>query len=280
MVKKIEESTGWLSVTIDDILAMITATGLNRLLGGILTVVIVVVVYKIISRSILFFSRRYELSPHVANLLRLVLRVAVIVFTGGVLMSIYGLPSEIFVAGTTITGAIIGFGSSQTINNLIAGLYVIFSRPFVVKDYVKIGDAEGQVEEISINYTKLYTPSFNILAIPNTQVMNNKILNCTYEGFIRESFSIGLPHSSLFTNDEILKECFEPAIEEFNSKHSDKQIRRPEALFEKSDNAGRSFKIRIFIPKGDARTLYALEPELYGMIMNRWDLERKKRQET
>ena len=77
------------------------------------------------------------------------------------------------------------FGSSQTINNVAAGFYVLLSRPFRVKDYVRIGDVEGQVEEIGINYTKLYTPSFNLLLIPNTQVMSNRVLNCTHEGYIK-----------------------------------------------------------------------------------------------
>jgi hypothetical protein len=43
---------------------------------------------------------------------------------------------------------------------------------------------------------------------------------------------------------------------------------------------GRSFKVRIFVPKGNARTLYALQPERYGMIITCWDLERRKRQEA
>ena len=36
---------------------------------------------------------------------------------------------------------------------------MLMSQPFKVKDYVKIGDLEGRVEEISINYTSLYTPA-------------------------------------------------------------------------------------------------------------------------
>ena len=276
----VEEFAKVFQMTIDELFTIITSTGVSRVIAGIITVLIAIIVYKIVSRSILIFSRRHELDPHVENLLRLILRVSVIVFVGGTLAGIFALPSEIFLAGTTLSGAIIGFGSSQTINNFIAGLYVIISRPFTVKDYVKIGDAEGQVEEISINYTKLYTPSFNLLLIPNTQVMNNKILNCTYEGFIRNTFSVGIPHNPLITNNEVLTECIEPAIEEFQNRYREKQIRRPEALFEKSDNGGRSYRIRIFIRKGDARILYTLQPELYGMIIDRWDSELRKRQKT
>ncbi len=44
------------------------------------------------------------------------------------------------------------------------------------------------MEEITFNYMKLYTPTFNLLKVPNTQVMNNRILNLTYEGFIKYTF--------------------------------------------------------------------------------------------
>jgi len=130
------------------------------------------------------------------------------------------------------------------------------------------------VEEISINYTKLYTPSFNLLVVPNVQVMNSRILNCTHEGFIKYTFSLSLPHNPLL-NEEILMRYVEPAIEEFHRKHQNKQLRKPEVYFETSVTAGRSFKIRIFIPKGEAKTLYLLQPELADMIMNRWDAERR-----
>jgi hypothetical protein len=78
------------------------------------------------------------------------------------------------------------------------------------------------------------------------------------------------------SNDELLKRCFEPAVEEFHQKYSDLQLRKPEYYFESSGPAARTFKFRIFIPKGEAKTLYTLKPELVDMIMNRWDEMRKK----
>ena len=139
---------------------------------------------------------------------------------------------------------------------------------------MKIGDVEGQVEEISINYMKLYTPSFNLPLIPNVQVMNSRVLNCTHEGFIKYTFSLAFSH--LVSNEDIINRCIEPSMEEFHRKHGDLQLRRTEFFFETSGNFGRSFKIRIFVPKGEAKTLFMLQPELAGMILNRWDTERKK----
>lgn len=245
-----------------------------RVLIGLIVVVVAAVEYKIYSRLISRFCKRAKLGPHVQNSLRLILRVTIIVAVTVVLFTIYELPTTWFLGGSALIGAAIGFGASQTINNIVAGFYVIISRPFKVKDYVKIGDIEGQVEEISINYTRLYTPSFHLLVVPNVQIMRNRIVNCTHEGFIKYTFPLGFPHT--ISNEGLVSKCIEPAIEEFYKKHRDKQLRKPEYYFDTSTRSGRSFKIRIFIPKGEAKTLYNLQPELSDMIISRWDVERKR----
>jgi len=247
---------------------------ISRLIISSFVVLAIAIVYKISSRSISRMAKKFEFDPHVENSLRLILRVVTMVVATSATFSMFELPTTWFLGGSALVGAVVGFGSSQTINNIAAGFYVIISRPFKVKDYVKIGDVEGQVEEISINYTKLYTPSFNLLLVPNQQVMTSRVLNCTHEGFIKYTFSLSFPHG--LSNEEIIRRCIEPAIDEFHRKHWDKNLRRPECYFEMSAYFGRSFKIRIFIPKGEAKTLYALQPELLHMIINLWDIERKR----
>jgi small conductance mechanosensitive channel len=233
--------------------------------------------YIFLSRSLTRLSKRLELDPHITNSMRLILRVLALFVSITAVFTIYELPTTWFVGGSALVGAIVGFGSSQTINNIAAGFYVILSRPFRVKDYVRIGDVEGQVEEITINYTKIYTPTFNLLLIPNTQVMNSRILNLTHEGLIKYTFTITFPHTPPLTVDEISRRCIEPAIEEFHEKYKDRVLRRAECYFQESGSFGRSFRIRIFVPRGEARTLFSLQPELAGMILNRWDLERARK---
>jgi len=247
---------------------------LLRLLYSAIGMAIIVFFYYIISRSIKRLGKRLEIDAHVQNSVRLVLRVLTLIVVTGVIIVIYQLPETWFIGGSALVGAVFGFGSSQTINNIVAGFYVLASSPFRVKDYVKIGDLEGQVEEITISYTKLYTPSFNLLLIPNTQVMSSRIVNCTHKGFIEYVFSLSLPHDVPY--DQFVRECLEPAMLEFNKKHNDKQLREPEYYFESSTATGRSFKIRVFIPRGEAKILYNLQPELANMIISRWDTAKKK----
>jgi small-conductance mechanosensitive channel len=241
-----------------------------RLIGSTVVLVLVGVVYVLISRYLYRVGRKLELDSHQLNSIRLVVRVLTIIVGTSIILTVWELPTDLFVGGSALVGAVVGFGSSQTINNIAAGFYVILTHPFRVKDYVKIGDVEGQVEEISINYTKLYTPSFNLVLIPNMQVMNSKIQNSTHEGLIKYVFSVNIPHSIL-SNEDIERGCLVPAIDEFMERHGDMGFRRPEYLFEGSQNFGKSFRIRIFIPMGEAKTLYTLQPELYDMVVDRWD---------
>lgn len=230
--------------------------------------------YKLSSRYIARLGRRLGLEAHIENAMRLALRIAAATVLLGSLSSIYGVPISIFLGGSALIGAVIGFGSSQTINNLIAGLYVIVTRPFAVKDYVKIGDVEGQVEEITFNYTKLYTPSMNLLSLPNVQVMNSKVVNCTHEGLIKHNVLVSLPHDIHI--ERLVKKCLEPAIENFYNRFQQDLIRKPEFYLDPPDFVRRTVRIRMFVPKGEAKKLYVLQPELVREVVSLWDTEAGK----
>jgi small-conductance mechanosensitive channel len=239
-----------------------------KLLQSVVAISVVFIAYKYLSRFINQTGKEVDLEPHVMNAVRLVFRVAAIMIVSIILLNIWNLPDEWFIGSSALVGAFLGFGSSQTINNIVAGFYVLVTQPFKVKDYVKIGDLEGQVEEITINYTNLYTSTFNLLQVPNTQVMNSRVLNLTHEGFIKYTFTIGFDHG--VSNRVLMEQCIQPAIDEFHMRHKSEQLRKPEAYLETGDRLGKTFLVRIFIPKGEAKTLHLLQPELLDMIMERW----------
>jgi len=246
----------------------------NSLIIGTVTILVVGIAYKLLSIFISRTGERLHLEAHAMNGLRLLLRVAAIVVAFYTVFTVFRIPTTIFVGGSALIGAFLGFGSSQTINNIVAGFYVLVTQPFKVKDYVKIGDLEGQIEEITVNYTNLYTPTFNLLKVPNTQVMNSRVLNMTHEGFIKYTFTVGFSHE--LPNEVLMEKCIQPAIDEFHDKHEADQLRKPEVYIDHSGWIERSFLIRFFIPKGEARSLYVLKPELLAMIMERWDKLRKR----
>ena len=252
----------------------------NLLLVGtaLLIVVVTFVVDRLIRRAISRYAKNLNLEPHAENIFKLIERI--IVFAAGLvaILSHFGLDTNWFLGISALTGAAIGFASTQTVGNFLAGLYLMVSRPFMVRDYVKIGDVEGEVREITINYTKIYTPTYNITEIPNRKVLDSVILN--YSGrkdIIDYSFQMGFPHLENITNEELIEECIKPTIEKFYKKHKDVLSRKPEASMSKMDRLGRAFMIRMFFPEGKVNKFYDLQPELMQDIVNCWDTLKAKR---
>jgi len=252
----------------------------NLVLAGVALIIVVVtfVLDKLIRRAISQYGKRLDLEPHAVNILKLIARI--IVFAAGLvaILSLFGLNTDWFLGISALTGAAIGFASTQTVGNFLAGLYLMVSRPFMVRDYVKIGDVEGEVREITINYTKIYTPTYNITEIPNRKVLDSIILN--YSGkkdIIDYSFQMGFPHLENITNEELMEECIKPTIEKFYKKHKDVLSRKPEASMSKMDRLGRAFMIRMFFPEGKVNKFYDLQPELMQDIVNCWDALKAKK---
>ncbi|NIQ07206.1 MAG: mechanosensitive ion channel family protein, partial [Candidatus Korarchaeota archaeon] len=73
-----------------------------------------------------------------------------------------------------------------------------------------------EVKEITINYTKIYTPTYNVTEIPNRKVLDSIIHNYSgKENVVDYSFQMGFPHHEKITNDELVEKCITPAIENF-----------------------------------------------------------------
>ena len=140
----------------------LTTENLLLIATGLVMIIVVLVADRLIRRAIARYSKRLKLEPHVENIFKLTARIIIGAVGVIALLSLFGLPVEWFIGVSALTGAAIGFASTQTVGNFLAGFYIMMSRPFMVRDYVKIGDVEGEVREITIHYTKIYTPTYNI----------------------------------------------------------------------------------------------------------------------
>lgn len=73
--------------------------------------------------------------------------------------------------GAGIAGAAISLCASSTINDLLAGFFLVFEGAFKIGDWVKVGDFRGQVLEIGMRTTKI--ASGDCIKILNNATMTN-----------------------------------------------------------------------------------------------------------
>ena len=139
----------------------------------------ILILYKFIVYLINRAAKSGKIPPDVVNGIRLVVRLVVAITIIALIVAFTELPPEITIAISAITGTIIGFASIQAIQNFISGIYIIITRPFGINDLVAIGNLQGIVSEISLNYTKLITSTGKKILISNRNVLNSDLVNFT-----------------------------------------------------------------------------------------------------
>ncbi|MGE0863850.1 MAG: mechanosensitive ion channel domain-containing protein [Vicinamibacterales bacterium] len=79
---------------------------------------------------------------------------------------------------TSAVGAVVvGFALQDTLGNLFAGLAIQVEKPFRVGHWIKVGEREGQVQEVTWRATKLRTKDGEFLIIPNSAMAKDPVLN-------------------------------------------------------------------------------------------------------
>ena len=86
------------------------------------------------------------------------------------------------IASLGVAGFALGFALKDILENFIAGILLLFARPFEMKDQVTVGNYEGTVVDIQIRTTSLHTYNDEIVLIPNSQVFTNAVINYTRLG--------------------------------------------------------------------------------------------------
>lgn len=105
------------------------------------------------------------------------------------------LPSAVsgLIAALGVFGLAVSLAVKDSLSNVAGGLSVLFTKPFSLGDYVKIGGDEGTIREIRLNYTVLTTVDNKTVHIPNGDVAKALIVNYTGQETRRLDleFSIG-----------------------------------------------------------------------------------------
>ena len=113
-------------------------------------------------------------------------------------------------AGLGLGGLAVAFAAQRTIENLFGALAIAADRPFRVGDFVTLGDVTGTVEDVGLRSTRLRTLQRTLVSIPNSAVMNEKVINLSARDRMLYNPTIGLVYGTtveqlVFVIDEIRK---------------------------------------------------------------------------
>ena len=171
---------------------------------GVLRVAAVLVVFllgRMIIRHIIrgfraALERNRNIDKGMEQFLLSAVRFVLYAFLIMAILTVLGVPSASVAAAIASAGVAVGLALQGSLSNLAGGIILLYTRPFVVGDYVKTSGGEGFVQDIGLIYTVLRQFDNTAVSVPNSTLTNGVITNCTARNERRISFDVGIGYGA------------------------------------------------------------------------------------
>ncbi|HEV3179836.1 MAG TPA: mechanosensitive ion channel [Steroidobacteraceae bacterium] len=170
------EQAATISHTKDTIVDLLIRFG-PRLLTALLIVAAGLIVSGWVSRWLARVLNRRELEPPIRLLVTRVAWTACAALF--FIMALQNLGVELLplIAGLGVAGAGVALATQGVLSNIVAGLSIIFAKPFRVGEYVAIAGVEGVVEAITLFSTTLGHVDRSRVVVPNRKIVGEILHN-------------------------------------------------------------------------------------------------------
>lgn len=148
-----------------------------KLVAAIVILVAGVMAGRWLGRATLRGLARLELDPPVRHLIERIVRLAVLALFAVMALQNLGVELLPLIAGIGVAGAGIALAMQGVLGNVMAGLTIIFTRPFRVGDFISIVKEEGEVLDVSVFNTTLGHADLSRVVIPNRRIVGEILHN-------------------------------------------------------------------------------------------------------
>lgn len=170
--------------------------------------------------------------------------------------------------GVSIFVAIlVSLGSTAAVTNMISGVVLTYTRAFKIGDRVRIADTLGDISEKSLFVTRIVTPKNVEIAIPNSLVLANHVIN--FSSLARREPGLIL-HTVVTIGYDVAQETVRELLIAAASDTEDIESEpEPFVLVTSLDDFYISYEINAYTRR--ARKMPATYSELHGHIVDRFN---------
>jgi small conductance mechanosensitive channel len=148
-----------------------------QLLGAILIVIAGLLAARWIGKFVSGWLSRRELEPPVRMLLTRVVKLLVVLLALFIAVGTVGINIMPLLTLTGVIGVGVGLAMQGVLGNMIAGLLIIFTKPFRVGEYISIIGVQGLVETVELFNTTLLHPDRSRVVVPNRKIVGEVLHN-------------------------------------------------------------------------------------------------------
>lgn len=188
----------------------------GALIGALVIIIVGLIAARWIGNTLDRWLTRKSMEPPMRMLLVRIVRLLIFAFALVAALSTAGMDMTILIAGFSVAGVGMGLALQGVLGNLVAGLTIIFTKPFRVGEYIHIAGVEGQVQTIALFSTTLLHSDMSHVVVPNRKIVGEILHN--YGNIRQLDLSVGVAYgtnlnevtgivrSVLAKNSRVLKE--------------------------------------------------------------------------
>lgn len=106
------------------------------------------------------------------------------------------------VTGLGLTSVVIALAAQDLAESLLSGFAIVSDKPFLVGDFVKIGEYQGTVTDIKFRCTRIRAVDDTIITIQNSVITKSEVVNISRMTKRRLEINVNLP---LETKSEVIE---------------------------------------------------------------------------
>lgn len=154
---------------------MVTHTG--ALLSALAIVIVGLLVARWIGNLAGRWLERRSMEPPVRMLLVRIIKLLMLALALVIALGTAGMDVTALIAGIGVAGVGVGLAMQGVLGNLVAGLTIIFTKPFRVGEYIEVVGESGQVQTIELFSTTLLHTDRSRVVIPNRKLVGEILHN-------------------------------------------------------------------------------------------------------
>ncbi|HTZ18219.1 MAG TPA: mechanosensitive ion channel domain-containing protein [Dissulfurispiraceae bacterium] len=164
----------------------------------ILTAIVIMGVGLFIARWIGNVTRRWlhsrSFDEPVIGLIVKIIKLLIIVSIGIMALGQMGVQITPLIAGIGVAGVGASLAMQGVLGNLVAGLTIIFTKPFKLGEYIELLGVSGQVIEIELFSTTLLHADTSRVVVPNRKIVGEILHN--YGNIRQLNLSVGIAYGT------------------------------------------------------------------------------------
>lgn len=176
-----------------------------------------------------------------------------------------GIDVTALITGLGVGGIAVALAVQNILGDLLASLSIVFDKPFVLGDFIIVGDKMGTVEKIGLKTTRLKSISGEQLVFSNNDLLQSRIQNYKRMQERRVVFKLGVTYE---TPREQLREIPTVIQEVIESQN---EIRFDRAHFASFGDFSLDFEVVYFVLKPDYNLYMDIQQAINLAIHERFE---------